>query len=71
MNQFRDLLMAALIVLAIGLAFGHPENGNWTWAAVGGAYVVNAISFLADMRPWSILALLALALALFMTRLKF
>jgi hypothetical protein len=69
MNQFRDLTMLALIILAIGLLIGHPEN--WTWAASGGAYVVNAITFLADGRPWSVIVLLALALALFMTRLKY
>ena len=69
MNQFRDLLMCALIILAIGLGVGHPEN--WNWAAAGGAYVVKSITFLADARPWSILVLLALALALFMTRLKY
>jgi hypothetical protein len=69
MNQFRDLLMAALIILAVGLGFGHPEN--WTWASVGGSYVVSAVTLLADTRPWSILALIALALALFMTRLKY
>jgi hypothetical protein len=69
MNQFRDLAMAALIILAAGLGLGHPEN--WTWAAAGGAYVVNAITFLADGRPWTIIVLMALALALFMTRLKY
>jgi hypothetical protein len=69
MNQFRDLLMAALIILAIGLGIGHPEN--WTWAAMGGGYVVNAVTFLTESRPWSILVLMALALALFMTRLRY
>jgi hypothetical protein len=69
MNQFRDILIAALIILAIGLGFGQPEN--WTWASIGGGYVVNAISFLAEMRPWSIIVLIAAALALFMTRLKY
>jgi hypothetical protein len=69
MNQFRDLLMVALIILAAGIGLGHPEN--WTWAASGGPYVVNAITFLADGRPWTILVLIALALALFMTRLKY
>ena len=61
--------MAALIILAVSLGLGHPEN--WTWASGGGAYVVDAITFLADGRPWTILVLLALALALFMTRLKY
>ena len=61
--------MCAMIILAIGLLVGHPEN--WNWAAAGGAYVVNALTFLTDGRPWSIIVLLALALALFMTRLRY
>jgi len=69
MNQFRDLTMFALIALAIGLGFGHPEN--WNWAAAGGPYAVNAVTYLSMGRPWSIIILCALALALFMTRLKY
>jgi hypothetical protein len=69
MNQFRDILICALIILAVGLGFGQPEN--WTWAAVFGGYAVNAVTFLADGRPWTIIILIALALALFMTRLKY
>jgi hypothetical protein len=69
MNQFRDLLIVALVALAIGLLLGHPEN--WNWAAVGGPYVVNAVSVLTAARPWSILILFAAAVALFMTRLKY
>lgn len=69
MNQFRDLLIAAMAILAIGLTFGHPEN--WTWVAAGGSYAVNAVTFLTDARPWSTLMLVVLALALFMTRLKY
>ena len=69
MNQFRDLLIAALLILSIGLWLGNPEN--WTWAAAGGSYVVNAIAFLTETRPLSSFALLAMALALFMTRLKY
>ncbi len=61
--------MFGMIILAIGLGAGRPEN--WTWAAVGGPYVVNAITFLADGRPWTIIVLMALALTLYMTRLKF
>ena len=63
--------MCALVILSIGLWVGHPEDNNWSWAAVCGGSVVNAINFLADSRPWSILVLMALALALFMTRLKY
>ena len=69
MNQFRDLLLFAMIILAIALAVGHPEN--WSWAAAGGGYVVQAVTFMADARPWSIIVLMALALALFMTRIKY
>ncbi len=69
MNQFRDLTMAAFIILAISLLVGQPEN--WTWAATGGPYVVEAVAFLADTRPWSVIVLIALALALFMTRLRY
>ncbi len=61
--------MAALIILAVSLGIGHPDT--WTWPASCGPYVVQAITFLADGRPWSILVLIALALALFMTRLKY
>jgi hypothetical protein len=61
--------MCALIALAIALGMGHPEN--WTWAARGGAYAVESVNFLAEARPWSIIVLLALALTLFMTRLKY
>jgi len=69
MNQFRDLTMMGMIILAIGLLVGQPEN--WTWASLGGANAVNAVNFLAESRPWSVIVLFALALALFMTRLKF
>jgi hypothetical protein len=61
--------MSAMIILAISLLIGQPEN--WTWTAICGGYVVNAINFLAEARPWSIIVLMALALALFMTRLKY
>jgi hypothetical protein len=69
MNQFRDLTMVGLIILAISLLVGQPEN--WTWAAMGGPYAVEAVAFLADGRPWSVIVLIALALTLFMTRLKY
>jgi hypothetical protein len=69
MNQFRDLLMMALIALALGIALSDPKS--WTWAAAGGPYIVNALDFAAETKPWSIIILFALALALFMTRLKF
>jgi len=69
MNQFRDLLMLALIALALGVGLTDPHD--WIWAAGGGPYVVKTLDFLGDFKPWSPIALLALALALFMTRIKF
>jgi hypothetical protein len=69
MNQFRDITMAVLIVLALGIELTDPHD--WGWAAVGGPYVVNAIDFLGDYKPWTPVVLLALALALFMTRIKY
>jgi len=61
--------MMALIILAISLLLGQPED--WRWVNLCGAYVVNAVTFLSTTRPLSIIVLLALALALFMTRLKY
>ena len=69
MNQFRDILMAALIALALGLILSDPDD--WTWAQIGGSYVVTGLHFLNVMKPWSPVVLLALALALFMTRIRY
>ncbi len=69
MNQFRDILIILLLILAASLGFGHPEN--WTWEERGGAYAVDAVRILTDARPWSIIILCVLALTLFMTRLKY
>jgi hypothetical protein len=69
MNQFRDITMCALIIFAISLLIGQPET--WGWTALCGGWVVQAVAFMAEIRPWSIIILMALALALFMTRLKY
>jgi hypothetical protein len=69
MNQFRDITMLALIAAAIALIAGGPEN--WTWPRLGGDNLVMAVQFLIDGRPWSVIIMFALALALFMTRLKY
>jgi hypothetical protein len=66
MNMFRNLLTIGCIALAAGLWFGKPDE--WRWPIVGGPYVVNAISFLDQMRPLSEIVLLVIATALFMTR---
>ncbi len=70
MNMFRNLAMFACIGLAVGLWIGKPEDG-WSWATLCGDQVVSAINFLAMGRPYTIIVLLAIALALFMTRLKY
>jgi hypothetical protein len=69
MNQFRDLTILALVGLALGITLSDPDD--WVWAAAGGAYVVKALHVLAIAKPWSIIVLMALALALFMTRIKY
>ncbi len=69
MNQFRDIMIAVLLAMGIGVEVTDPKD--WTWAAVGGPYVVNALDFLGDFKPWTPIILFALALALFMTRIKY
>jgi hypothetical protein len=69
MNQFRDLTMMAMIILAISLLVGQPEN--WNWVTMLGPYAVQGLYYLVVGRPWDIIILFALALALFMTRLKY
>jgi hypothetical protein len=69
MNQFRDITMLILIVLGLGIELTDPHD--WQWAAAGGPYVVNALDFLGDFKPWTPVVLFALALALFMTRIKY
>jgi hypothetical protein len=69
MNQFRDLTMVGMIALAIGLLVGDPEN--WGWVKLGGPYAVEALHFLIVWKPFDVVILFALALALFMTRLKY
>jgi len=69
MNMFRDIAIGILVALAFGLMLGDPDD--WKWVDAGGPYVVQAIGFLVTTKPFSIAVCLALALALFMTRLKF
>jgi hypothetical protein len=53
--------MMGMIILAIALLVGQPEN--WGWIKLGGPYAVQALYYL--------IILFALALTLFMTRLKY
>ena len=61
--------MTAMVILAISLLVGQPEN--WGWVTMGGPYAVQALYYLVISRPWDIIILFALALTLFMTRLKY
>ena len=69
MNQFRDIMIVALLALGIGVEVTDPKD--WGWAAAGGPYVVNSLDFLGDYKPWTPIILFALALALFMTRIRY
>lgn len=69
MNQFRDILMMAMIILAIALEVTDPDS--WNWVKLGGPLAVQALYYLTLGRPWDVIILFALALALFMTRLKY
>jgi len=73
MNMFRDLAILALIALGVGLVFTDPAN--WNWISIFGPYIApslfQAVDCLASLRPFSSILCYALALALFMTRLKY
>jgi uncharacterized membrane protein YkgB len=69
MNQFRDITMFALI--AIGISFLITEPENWNWISMCGGYVVSGVQFMATIRPFGTIICMVLALALFMTRIKY
>jgi hypothetical protein len=69
MNMFRNLLTLALIALGLGLWFTDPAT--WHWVDLGGVYAVDTVRFLADTKPFSVVILLVIALALWMTRKQF
>ena len=61
--------MMAFIILAIALEVTDPDS--WNWVKLGGPWAVEALYYLTIARPWDVIILFALALALFMTRLKY
>lgn len=69
MNMFRDLMILLLLGLGAGLTFTDPLD--WKWVASGGPYFVQGITYLVQGRPFTPVICFALALALFMTRLKY
>jgi len=62
-------MILILIALGLGLGVGNPES--WKWIDVFGTYAVQGLAFLILSKPWSIIICFALALTLFMTRLKY
>ncbi len=69
MNQFRDLAICFLIFVGASLMFSNPIE--WNWITILGDYFVSGVKWLCDLRPWSEMIAFALALALFMTRLRY
>jgi hypothetical protein len=73
MNMFRDLGILAFMVLGVALLLSDPTT--WGWVSVLGPYiapqVATALQFMQDIRPFASIFCYALALALFMTRIKF
>ena len=69
MNQFRDIAMVFLIFVGLSLMLSQPIE--WNWITLLGTYFVSGVKWLCDLRPWSEMICFALALTLFMTRLKY
>jgi len=69
MNMFRDLAMLACI--GIGLALNFADPIDWKILASTPVEVPEAVAFLQSAEPFSSLIFFALALALFMTRIKY
>jgi hypothetical protein len=73
MNTFRDLAIGALMALGLGLLL--TDATTWTWVSLAGPYLApqieQGLQFLQDIRPFGSIFCYALALALFMTRIKF
>ena len=69
MNMFRDILIFALMAFGLGLAVSDPTD--WKWIDLLGSGPVQALLFIGQAKPFSVIICFALALALFMTRLKY
>jgi hypothetical protein len=66
MNMFRNIFMMIFFALAMGLLLSDPTT--WRWADPGGPYLINALDFLGQIKPFSYFVLFAAAIVLFMTR---
>ena len=69
MNMFRDLAMLFCIFCGVALMVSNPLD--WSLMARAPAEVSEAISFMLKTQPFSSIVFYALALALFMTRIKY
>jgi len=69
MNMFRDLAMLFCIFVGVSLWVTNPLD--WSIMARAPVQIPEAIEFMQKAQPFSSLVCYALALALFMTRLKY
>ena len=69
MNMFRDLAMVALIAMGVTLFVSNPMD--WSVMSHVPPEVGQGVNFLVITKPFSSVVCFALALALFMTRLKY
>jgi len=69
MNMFRDLTMLFCIFVGGSLMLTDPLS--WTIMARMPGQIIEGITFMQKAEPFSSLVCFALALALFMTRIKY
>jgi hypothetical protein len=69
MNMFRDLAILAL--LGCGVAFMVSDPSEWEYVGKLPPQVTEACTFLHSASPFSSIVFFCLALALFMTRIKY
>jgi len=69
MNMFRDIAMVTLIALGISLIVSNPMD--WRIIASTPTFITDGLNFMVMTKPFSPVVCFALALALFMTRLKY
>jgi hypothetical protein len=69
MNMFRDLAM--LFCLFVGISVMVADPLSWSIMARAPSQIPMAIEFMQKAEPFSSLVCFALALALFMTRIKY
>lgn len=69
MNMFRDIMMLFCIFVGTSLMVSDPLN--WSIMTRAPVQIPEAIEFMQKAQPFASIVCFALALALFMTRLKY